>query len=312
MSTGLTIREALRLSPSLPRLDREVLLARSLGQDRVFLMAHGEDTVPPKQLKRYRDFLVRAAKHEPIAYIVGIREFYGRDFFVGPGVLIPRPETELMVEHTIDRINTSLTPRKKVAVVDVGTGSGAIITSIFLSLQTKQQNYISFFAVESEEVALRYARKNSKYHHISAIRFLKSDLLARVSKQLSNYDEVFITANLPYLSNALYRRAAPNVKHFEPKSALVSGADGLEHYRRLITELQAINSTGVKINFFLEISPEQAKNLSTLFTDVTTLSSLAIIPDLAGKARLIIGVIDNITKQKPRNYGTPVRSGRAD
>lgn len=93
----LTLKKALDSAPRLPRLDREVLLSHALDEDRVFLIAHGENVIPPKTLKRYRNFLARAAKHEPIAYITGTKEFYGRTFFVGPGVLIPRPETELVV-----------------------------------------------------------------------------------------------------------------------------------------------------------------------------------------------------------------------
>lgn len=296
----MTIREALMLAPHLPQLDREVLLSHVLGRDRVFLMAHSETKLSTQELKRYRDFLARAAKHEPIAYIVRKKEFYGRDFYVGPGVLIPRPETELLVEHVIDRVTPSVTSRKKIAVIDVGTGSGAIITSIFLSLESSAaRKGISWFALDSEEAALRTARKNTKQHRISTIRIMKSDLLARVSRQLSSYDEIFVAANLPYLSSALYQSTAPSVKRYEPKSALISGKDGLDHYRRLMKELVTINAARVKINFFLEISPEQTKSLSDLFTDITTLSSVEIIPDLAGKSRLVIGVIEKEQNKNP-------------
>lgn len=295
----MTIREALTLYPHLPRFDREVLLSHTVGQDRVFLMAHGEMKLSTQVLKRYRNFLARAAKFEPIAYIVGRKEFYGRDFVVRPGVLIPRPETEIMVEHMINRITTSFAPRKKIAVIDVGTGSGAIIESIFLSTQKDVQKNISWFAIDIEEAPLRAARKNAKHLGTHNIRFMKSDLLVRVSKRLSNYNEIFVAANLPYLSKALYRSTAPNVKRYEPRSALLSGTDGLDHYRRLMDELRTINDAGVKINFFLEISPEQTRKLPTLFADLPALSSLAVIPDLAGKSRLVIGVIEKHQNKNP-------------
>jgi len=289
----LTIAEALKLPPSLPRLDREVLLSHAIGRDRVFLMAYGETKLTLAQLRRYRAFIARAMKHEPVAYITGTREFYGRDFFVGPGVLIPRPETELLVDIAIKKISEHAHAKKKCAVIDVGTGTGAIIESVFLSLGSSVvRKNISWFAVDSEAAALRSARKNAKHQQISTIRFLKSDLLARLSKRLTSYDELFVLANLPYLSDTIYRSAAPNVKRYEPKSALVSGKDGLDHYRRLVAELRAINRAGARVNFFLEISPEQAKKLPALFADITTLSSLEIVPDLAGKSRLVIGVIE--------------------
>lgn len=303
----LTIQKALLLAPRLPRLDREVLLSHALGQDRVFLMAHGETRMTPGQTKRYRSFLARAKEHEPIAYIIGTREFYGRDFFVGPGVLIPRPETELLVEQALGRITKyelRSTKKKKVAIVDIGTGSGNIIISIASSLETPysllRTPYFKLFAVDTSTRALRIARKNARRHAVTdRITFIQSDLLQKLTGKLKAFDEILILANLPYLSSALYRRVAPNVKRYEPKNALLSGKDGLDHYRRLMSELLTINRAGVKITFFLEISPEQTKKLPALFADITALSSLEIIPDLAGKSRLVIGVIEKSQNKNP-------------
>jgi release factor glutamine methyltransferase len=296
----MTIREALASIPSLPRLDREVLLSHVIGRDRMFLVTHSEAILSPHQKKRYESLVERAKKHEPIAYIVGHREFHGHEFFVGTGVLIPRPETELLVEGAIGRIVSSAASRKKIAVVDVGTGSGAIIVSVFLSLQKNQRKHIAWFGIDSESRALRYARKNAKrLCSGDAPRFMKSDLLSGLSKKISHYDEIFIIANLPYLSSALYRSTKPNVQRYEPKSALVSGRDGLDHYRRLMSELTAINARGIKVSFFLEISPEQTKNLYHLFADITTLSSVEIVPDLAGKSRLVIGVMEKEQNKNP-------------
>lgn len=286
----MDIREALSLSPSLPRLDREVLLSHIIDQDRVFLVTHAEMKLTPAQQKRYRDFLQRAVEHEPIAYIVGEKEFYGRNFFVGPGVLIPRPETETLVEAAQKNIFAITRAKKSIAVVDVGTGSGVITTSIFLSSKPMLRKKISWFAVDSESMALRYARKNAKRLDIgNAIQFIKSDLLSKLTKKLSGYGEVFVIANLPYLSTALYRSTAPNVQRYEPRSALESGTDGLDHYRRLLEELYILATAGVKVHFLLEISPEQAGRISTLLSDHTAIETLEIIPDIAGKARVVAG-----------------------
>ncbi|MGB4834443.1 MAG: peptide chain release factor N(5)-glutamine methyltransferase [Candidatus Moraniibacteriota bacterium] len=309
----MTIHEALRLSIDLPRLDREVLLSHTLGQDRVFLMAHAETKLTPHQLRRYQDFLARATKHEPIAYIVGEREFYGRDFSVGPGVLIPRPETELIVEVTISRMkNTELRIKDqkrrnnfqqrspaniqhspRVAVIDVGTGSGAIIISLakeFSSRSGLQTSRFSFFATDISPKALTYARKNARRHQVNKqIRFSACDLLRTIEKKLSAFDEVFIIANLPYLSPALYRSVAPNVRRYEPKEALVSGRDGLAHYRRLLNTLNILHTHGLKVHFFLEISPEQTDLFPAFFADIAPGSPFSIYPDLAGKPRVIDG-----------------------
>lgn len=284
----MTIQETLRLAPQIPRLDREVLLSHVLGKNRVSLLAHGEKVVSAQELQRYRRSLARATKHEPVAYIIGHKEFYGRNFSVGPGVLIPRPETELIVERVIECITSSVSSRKKIAVIDVGTGSGAIIISLFLSFQTNQQKNISWFALESEEAALRYARKNAKHLCTeSGIQFLKSDLLSRVSKKLSSYDEVFIVANLPYLSETLYQSTAPNVKNYEPKSALASGVDGLDHYRRLLRSFAPLAASFLASTLFLEISPEQKKSLTREITDLFPDSIPLIHPDLSGKDRFL-------------------------
>jgi release factor glutamine methyltransferase len=306
----LTIKKALTLAPKLPRLDREVLLAHVLGKDRVFLIAHSETKLTSNQLKHYQSFLTRATAHEPIAYIVGTKEFYGRNFLVNQNTLIPRPETEIMIEHILQSIKESAHKyknEKKIAIVDIGTGSGCIIVSLAKELESSadhRRSNIELFATDISSRALREAQKNAQYHDTKkGITFMKSDLLSRLLKQLSRSAEIFVVANLPYLSAALYRSAPLSVKRYEPKSALVSGADGLDHYRRLMTELRAINRTGIKINFFLEISPDQTKNIPALFTDITTLSSLAIIPDLAGKARLVIGVIDVSQNKSPAIAG---------
>jgi release factor glutamine methyltransferase len=299
----MTIFEALQFSPGLPHLDRAVLLAHVLAVDRVFLMAHNEAELTPAQAKRYRSHLKRAEKHEPIAYIVGEKEFYGRTFSVGPGVLIPRPETELLVERTLERMTASESRIKnkkiqKIAVVDVGTGSGCIIISLVKEFSSRfnppaggQDSGFSFFAVDSEVAALRYARKNAKRHAVApAIQFMKSDLLSVLMKSLTTYDEVFVIANLPYLSAKLYRSTAPNVKCYEPKSALASGPDGLNHYRQLLQPLHALHTAGVKINFLLEISPEQTVPLRRLLKLSAVAQNLNIHLDLTGKKRFLSGL----------------------
>ncbi|MFA9262633.1 MAG: class I SAM-dependent methyltransferase [Undibacterium sp.] len=288
----MTIREALKLSSDLPRLDREVLLSQVLRKGRLFLATHDEVALSPSQLKRYRSLLSRAGKNEPIAYIVGEKEFYGRMFHVGKGVLIPRPETELIVEHTMESISKRSQKKISRAVIDVGTGSSAIITSIYLSLSSSQRKKIDWYALEKELAALHYARKNLKRHRIGrSIILRKSDLLARIEKKLTQYDELFIIANLPYLSTSLYRSTAPNVQAFEPESALVSGNDGLTHYRALMETLLRLRKNGKIVHFSFEISPEQHSPVLEWLTPLTEDGSLIILPDLAERDRIVSGTL---------------------
>ena len=288
----LTIKSALHFSPLLPNLDREVLLSFVLQKDRTFLLAHDDVRLTASELKRYQTFLRRREQDEPIAYIIGEKEFYGRTFCVGPGVLIPRPETEILVEHVVKQITTTLPSQKKIAVIDVGTGTSAIITSVYLSLKEAHRKKIDWYALEKESAALRFARKNAKAHGVTdAIHFKKSDLLSAIEKKLLAYDELFVIANLPYLSKVLYRSTEPNVKNFEPKSALVSGSDGLVHYCRLMKELLRIRKHGENIHFSFEISPEQAIPCSKWISTIVAKESLRVIPDLAGKNRIVSGTL---------------------
>lgn len=288
----MTLREALSLCPDLPRLDREVLLSHVLKRERGFLIAHNEAALSAPQLKCYQNFLARAEKNEPIAYIIGKKEFYGRTFSVGSGVLIPRPETELIVEHVIKEISAPALTKKKYAIIDVGTGSGAIIVSTYLSLKPAHRKKIDWYALEKESAALRYARKNAREYSVEqSIHFKKSDLLAGIEKKLSSYDETFVIANLPYLSTSLYQSTDTNVRKYEPKSALVSGTDGLAHYRRLMRQLLHLRKHGTKIHFSFEISPEQVQPFSQWLLSKTISETLKIIPDLAGKNRIISGML---------------------
>lgn len=288
----MTIREALKLRSDLPRLDREVLLSYILNKERLFLTTHDEATFSPAQLKRYRSFLSRAENHEPIAYIIGKKEFFGRIFFVGPGVLIPRPETELIVEHAIESILKQVQKKKSCAIIDVGTGSSAIITSIYLSLSPSQRKKFDWFAFEKESHALHYAKKNLKHHRIhQTVTLQKNDLLSGMQAKLTKYKELFVIANLPYLSPTLYHSTAPNVQDFEPKSALVSESDGLGHYRQLIEQLIQLKNASVDIHFSFEISPEQHSRVSEWLAPLTRNGSLAILPDLAKKNRIVSGTL---------------------
>jgi len=293
----MSVEEALKLKPILPHLDREVLLSSILKKERAFLLAHNDLLLTALQLKRYQVALARTEKYEPIAYIIGEKEFYGRKFLVGPGILIPRPETEILVELLLKNISdTDIQKEKKYAVVDIGTGSGAIVTSLFISLQSSKREKISWYAVDTEKTALRYARKNAKRHGVEKrIQFIESDLLNALTQTLKTFDEVFIVANLPYLSKALYQATAPNVKLHEPKSALESGQDGLDHYRRLWKELHALSIAGVKVYFSFEISPEQTASLQSLVARHALPGSVTVTKDYAHKERIVSGTIAPIT-----------------
>lgn len=254
---------------STARLDAELLLLRVLGRDRVWLLTHPEATLNLEQLRQYQSWIARRAQHEPIQYILGEQEFYGLAFHVTPDVLIPRPETEHLVEAALER-----TPRAStVRICDVGTGSGAIAVALAHTLPLSEVT-----ALDVSAAALAVAQDNATRHGVTArMRFLQSDLLAAVRGE--SYD--VIVSNPPYVAES--EVLEPQVRDYEPHSALFSGPTGLEIYQRLIPEAcQALLPGGWLL---LEIGHGQQQSLAVLLAEWT---DLQFVHDLQGIPRVAI------------------------
>lgn len=260
------------------RLDREVLLAFVTHTSRTFILAHPETKLLRRDRERLQKLFERRKNHEPTSYLTGTKEFFGNTFFVSRSTLIPRPETELLVERTVEKIK-KLHNQRKIAVIDVGTGSGAIIVS--LALELKKYSSLDFFATDKSKRALRIAQKNASFHQVS-VNFRDGDLLKPFLKELLSYETIIIAANLPYLSQKIYAGTAPDVQLFEPRQALVSKQAGLAHNKRLITQITQ-NLPAKSIHFLFEISPEQDALLTFLPWKYD------VFPDYTGRSRLVIG-----------------------
>ncbi len=203
-----------------PQLDAELLLAHVLQKPRTFLLARPEYLLSTGERKSAGIVLQQRKRGLPIAYIIGKSEFFGLDFVVSPDVLVPRPETELLVEAAIAFLTNGGT------LLDIGTGSGCIAISV------AKQTSAEVIATDISPSALSIARQNSEQHHVE-ISFVQSDLLAGIDgSQLTN-KPIVITANLPYVPEA---ERHPSTAR-EPAAAIFSGADGLDHYRRFFAEL---------------------------------------------------------------------------
>lgn len=287
----MMVQEVLRLG-HIDALDRELIIGAVLKRDRAFLLAHPEVTISKQRLEKIKQYIKEREAHKPLAYILREKEFFNLSFFVNRFTLIPRPETELLVEEALKILSRrkKISEKRKIAVIDVGTGSGCIIISVAKNFLTskKKSSSISFFGVDTSLRALQIAQKNALRHEVtSSISFLQSDLLKKLVKKISDYDEIVILANLPYLSETIYQKSDPTVREYEPKTALVSGKEGLDHYRELLAELKAIAPTK-KVNFLLEISPEQAKLIPFLSSQFQ-IKNFHLLPDLTGRARLVSG-----------------------
>jgi release factor glutamine methyltransferase len=248
------------LQTSIPtaRLDAEVLLADELQKDRSWLNAHPEYELTEVAIKKLAAQIELRSKHEPLAYIRGKQEFYGREFIVSPDTLTPRPETETMIDLLLETMSSKqLKVERRLQIVDVGTGSGCIIITAALELAYQSTiNYqLSFTGLDVSEEALKIAQKNAQNLHV-AIDFQKYDL-TKAPLPLHPTHYTLITANLPYVPDDFHINLAAS---HEPQFAIYGGVDGLDYYRSLFSKLADDPNCIV----FTESLPPQHEKLATI------------------------------------------------
>jgi release factor glutamine methyltransferase len=222
------LESALALDSSTARIEIQMLLQQVLGVNRAYLLAHPERQLDAMQQATYRALLQRRLAGEPLAYILGEREFFGLNFRVTPATLIPRPDTELLVELALQRF-----PQRG-RMLDLGTGSGAIALSIAHSRPDAEVT-----AVDASAEALEVALENARRLNIANARFVHSDWFAALSNE--RFD--LIVSNPPYIEDADAHLEQGDLR-FEPRSALASGADGLDDIRRIVADAKAHLASG--------------------------------------------------------------------
>lgn len=274
-----------RLTPA----DFFILLTNATLRSKEFLLAHPEYVLSDEEHRRAVRMFERRRRSEPVAYIVGKKEFYGRPFIVTRDTLIPRPETELLVERAIGVVRTLVAKKRDILVADIGTGSGAIIISVAAEFMDEDSG-ITFHAIDISDAALKIAETNAKRNGVGDIVSLHhGSLLEPITGSIVSMDELVILANLPYLSSDIHRSSSDDVRLNEPESALVSGRDGLDHYRELFPQIRKISlaSPELHIRGIFEIGSEQGALITDIFKQTFPLKSSSIIPDLSGKSRIL-------------------------
>jgi release factor glutamine methyltransferase len=268
------------------RLDAELLLGWAIGAERTSILAHPEATVGADAAAAYEAGIVRREAGEPVAYIRGLKEFYGLAFGVDRRALIPRPETELLVSEAEREIAWRLTsaPRPagtpKLRVIDVGTGSGAIAIALTTLLRRRRMlPEVSFLAVDRSRDALGLARENAVGHALAeTIAFLEADVLPATEDPFD-----LILANLPYIPTAEVDRL-PVAASFEPRLALDGGPDGLAVVGRLLEALPSALAPGGMA--LLEIGFDQGPAVQEAVAALRGEWSCRVQPDLSGRPRL--------------------------
>lgn len=283
---------AKKYSRKIDPLDLELLIASSIKKPREFVLAHPEYKIPATHNSKLEAWIKRRIKHEPIAYILGKKEFFGLDFKVNKHTLIPRPETELIPQLVTQNMEPE-GKNKKITIVDIGTGSGNIIISIAKEMEKSKlpiTNY-QLLAIDISAAALKIAKQNARLHKVDKkIKFIKGNLLSPVicNLQLATEQRIIITANLPYLSKKIYASVNRDIKKYEPRSALLSGKNGLAHYEKLLKQLKTLKNqhSMLHVSCFLEISPEQKSAFQKLSRSLFPRAKITFYKDLAARWRV--------------------------
>lgn len=256
-----------------PGNEAEALLAASLGVTRAWLYAHGDGQLEEAESQHYFGWVARRSAGEPYAYLVGEKEFMSLSFLVNPAVLIPRPETELLVETAV----LELKSKKNLRILEVGTGSGAVAVTLAVLLPEAV-----VAAVDISASALTVAAQNAATHKVlNRVRFLAGDLYAPVSGERF----AAIVSNPPYISTTEIETLQLEVKNFEPHLALDGGPDGLKFYRRLTAELSVLAAPPELLLF--EVGYQQSVAVAAL-CHAAGYKNTSIINDLAGIPRIIL------------------------
>ncbi len=255
------------------RLDAELLMAAAYGVSRAAVVAGGVE-LDRAAAQRFAAMVARRARREPLAYIVGRREFYSLELAVRPGVLIPRPETETLVEAALD----FLRGRSSAAVLDLATGSGAIAIAIATHAPAAR-----IVASDISKVSLEIAGENARRHGCAArIALRAGDCWAALEPSRAPFD--LIVSNPPYVAEDELRTLAPEVRDFEPRAALAGGRDGLDFYRRIAGGLPRWLARGGEV--MLEVGAGQASAIETMMRGAGC-EALTRVGDLAGIERVV-------------------------
>ncbi len=266
-----------------PYLEIELLLSFVIDKSREFILAHKDYKLNAQQIKKFNSLIIKLTNNEPLAYLTGEKEFYGFKFFVDKNTLIPRPETEIMIDNVVEKIKKE--KKKKYIFIDIGTGSGCIILTLAKIFANKEKN---FFGIDISKKALKVAKKNSKFHNLqNKIKFLNGNLLEPILKKISKTEaKLIITANLPYLTPEQFKNS-PTIQK-EPKLALVAGKDGLKYYRQLFRQIKNLH---LPYYLICEIDPLQTDKIKNLAKKIISNSKTKTKKDLTGRDRFF--VIDN-------------------
>jgi len=257
-------------------VEAELLLGHVLGMSKTQLYTEPERGLASAEIKHLWRLVHRRLDHEPTAYILGHCEFYGTDFYVDCHTLIPRPETELLVEKAVELAQRIFHPGKQITIADIGTGCGTIVVSLALALPQAK-----IYATDISASALRVAEINCQRHAVnSQVELLQGNLLEPLPQPVD-----MVIANLPYIKNYEFRDLSQEIRNFEPTVALAGGKNGLDKIQQMLEQMP--KKLNYRACFLLEIGQGQGEMVTSLINSYFPQANIELIPDLGGIERVV-------------------------
>lgn len=257
-----------------PLFEAKSLFTNLLGKEEVYLITNLEDEILESELEKYKSAIKKRCEHMPFAYIVGFKEFMGLKYMVDENTLIPRPETEGIIEYILNMYNMN----SSLKILEIGVGSGCI--SVTLAKYLKNAKIIG---VDINELAIKKAEENALYHNVGdRVNFIKSDIYENIHD--SNFD--IIVSNPPYIASDIIETLEEDVKKYEPVIALDGGKDGMDFYKQIVINSKQYIKKGGEIIF--EIGYDQGKKVKDLL-QANEYKNVKVIKDLSWLDRIVVG-----------------------
>jgi len=264
-----------------PEINADTLLAYVLSCDRANLYTNPDDLINDSDTCKYNELIHKRARHVPLQYITKLVEFMSLDFVVDEGVLIPRPETEILVEAVLKKTDNKLYHDRKITIIDIGTGSGNIAVSL-----AKNISNVKIYASDISREALTVANENVLIHNATdKIHLLHGNIFEAFSSNVKKGQVDFIVSNPPYVSKSESKNLEPELIDHEPLLALIGGEDGLFFYKQIIKDAADWIKPGGYL--IIEIGETQANSIIKLMQNELHYDEIEIINDLQGKERII-------------------------
>lgn len=263
-----------------PFLDVQLILSHLLKKDRIYLYVHRNDEVDSEIVKQFYDMAEKRNEGYPLQYMTNSQEFMGLDFYVKEGVLVPRPDTEILVEKIINIVNNGSLKNKNVSILDIGTGSGSIAVSL--------GNYIknsTVTAMDISDVAIETAMTNITKHNLINVKTIKGDIF---NYNFENQKFDIVVSNPPYINRDIISTLPKEVSVYEPKLALDGGSDGLDYYRQIVKIFGNIHESNAILS--VEIGYDQKEAVKEIFNNANLFKTIEFDKDLGGNDRVVTGM----------------------